>query len=71
MAGDLTSLNADITTGDNFHPIFHPVHMFSSMLGEALPVINNECDGKKKCTLNTTSISDNFYDIFDSFDTGL
>lgn len=45
--------------------------MFSSMLGEALPVINNECDGKKKCTLNTTSISDNFYDILDRFDTGL
>jgi len=63
MGGDLGSLNADITTVDNFHRVYTvtPVH---------LPEIDNECDGKTKCTLKTISVSENFYDRLDPLDTG-
>ena len=63
MAGDLASLNADITTVDNFHQVYTvtPVH---------LPEIDNKCDGKTKCTLKTISVTENFYNRLDQFDTG-
>lgn len=63
MAGDLASLNADITTNDNFHRVYTvaPVH---------LPEIDNKCDGKTKCTLDTISVTENFYNRLDQLDTG-
>jgi len=63
MGGDGAHWNADINTIDNFHRVqtITPVH---------LPEIDNKCDGKTKCTLQTISVSENIYSILDSFDSG-
>jgi hypothetical protein len=63
MGGDLTKLNAGITTNDNFHQVYttNPVH---------LPEIRNKCDGKTQCTLDTITVTENFYNRLNVFDTG-
>jgi hypothetical protein len=63
MGGDIAQWNADITTDDNFHVVSdtHPVH---------LPTITNKCDGVTACTLDTITVTENYYDILNQFDTG-
>lgn len=63
MGGDLLH-NVDITTQDNFHRVYTitPVH---------LPQINNTCDGKgESCMLESISVTENYYNRLDTFDTG-
>ena len=63
MGGDLSE-NISVHTTDNFHRVYSvtPVH---------LPTIKNTCDGTEKCTLDTITVSMNFYNPLDTFDTGL
>ena len=63
MGGNITDMNASITTQDNFHRVYTmtPVH---------LPQINNTCDGKEACTLESVSVTENYYNRLSSFDTG-
>jgi len=35
-----------------------------------LPEIDNKCDGKTKCTLKSITVTENFYNRLDVFDTG-
>ena len=50
-------------TNDNFHQVYTvtPVH---------LPTIKNKCDGTTKCTLDTISVTENYYNRLNLFDTG-
>ena len=63
MAGDLGK-NIEVKTSDNFHRVYTmtPVH---------LPQINSQCDGSSKCTVDTYSVTENFYSRLEPFDTGL
>jgi hypothetical protein len=63
MGGDISKLNADITTDDNFHQVYTttPVH---------LPTIHNKCDGVAPCTLDSITVTENFYNRLNQFDTG-
>ena len=63
MGGDLPKYNADITTNDNFHQVYTttPVH---------LPTILNKCDGVTPCTLDTITVTENYYARLKQFDTG-
>jgi len=65
MGGDLSDKNADIVTLDNFHRVYTvtPVH---------LPQINNSCptDSNDVCTLDSITVTENYYERLDSFDTG-
>ena len=63
MGGDLSKFHSDMKTNDNFHQVYTvtPVH---------LPTIKNKCDGTTKCTLDTISVTENYYNRLNLFDTG-
>lgn len=63
MGGDIEDKNATIKTDDNFHRVYTvtPVH---------LPHVNNTCDGNSTCTLESITVTENFYSRLSSFDTG-
>ena len=65
MAGDLANKNAAIQTQDNFHRVYTvtPVH---------LPQINNSCPSSNDatCILESITVTENFYNRLDQFDTG-
>ena len=63
MGGEISDKNAGINTDDNFHRVYtiNPVH---------LPQVNNTCDGTTKCTLESITVTENFYNRLSSFDTG-
>ena len=56
-------MNGEVDTVDNFHQVWTmtPVH---------LPEIDTKCDSYEGCVLKTISVSENFYDRLDEFDTG-
>lgn len=63
MGGDISDKNAAIVTEDNFHRVYTvtPVH---------LPQINNTCDGISTCTLQSITVTENYYNRLSPFDTG-
>jgi len=68
MGGNISRLNADITTMDNFHRVYtiNPVH---------LPQINNSCPPAMKyqrmeCMLQSITVTENYYHRLNVFDTG-
>ena len=63
MGGDISHFNATIDTEDNFHRVYtiSPVH---------LPQINNTCDGSSECTLESITVTENYYNRLSPFDTG-
>jgi len=68
MGGKLSDKGADISTQDNFHRVYTvtPVH---------LPQINNSCpahseEGDSTCMLESITVTENFYNRLDQFDTG-
>uniref|UniRef100_A0A7S3W8N1 Alpha/beta hydrolase fold-5 domain-containing protein n=1 Tax=Strombidinopsis acuminata TaxID=141414 RepID=A0A7S3W8N1_9SPIT len=62
MAGDLPK-KVKLNNNDNFHRVYTttPVH---------LPQVNNTCDGTSKCTLESITVTENYYERLDSLDTG-
>mmetsp|Transcript_18746 Transcript_18746/g.28783 ORF Transcript_18746/g.28783 Transcript_18746/m.28783 type:complete len:157 (+) Transcript_18746:945-1415(+) len=65
MAGDLDDLHVNITTIDNFHKVYtsNPGHV---------PHINTTCNSSEEnCTMLTVSVTQNFYNLMDEFDTGM
>lgn len=65
MGGDLSWAHADIVTDDNFHQVFTMPPAGDTHLPKT-----TSCDGKSKCTLKTISVTENFYNRLDIFDTG-
>jgi hypothetical protein len=64
MFGDFNGNNKiSVETNDNFHRV-------SSVTPIHLAEIDNTCDGTKKCTLNTISVTENIYGTMDKMDTG-
>lgn len=63
MGGNIKDKNADIKTQDNFHRVYTvtPIH---------LPQINNTCDGTSECTLQSITVTENYYNRLSPFDTG-
>jgi len=63
MGGNITEEMATIKTDDNFHRVYTmtPVH---------LPHVNNTCDGKTPCELESITVTENYYNRLTSFDTG-
>ena len=65
MAGNFANKNIKINNQDNFHRVYTvtPVH---------LPQINNTCaaDTQEGCTLESITVTENFYNRLDWFDTG-
>lgn len=64
MGGNIKDKHATIETQDNFHRVYTvtPVH---------LPEIDNKCDGKTECTLKSITVTENYYNRLNDFDTGL
>jgi len=62
MAGDLPS-GIKLHNDDNFHRVYTvtPVH---------LPQVNNTCSAGSKCTLESITVTENYYERLDSLDTG-
>jgi len=68
MGGDLTWADADIVTDDNFHRVYT-----MPPWGDVHLARTTSCDDKAddaKCTLETVSVTENFYNRLDQFDTG-
>jgi len=63
MGGDISDKHATIKTEDNFHRVYTvtPVH---------LPQINNTCHGTSACTLQSITVTENYYNRLSPFDTG-
>jgi hypothetical protein len=64
MAGDLLEgTQMKVNTTDNFHRVYTvtPVH---------LPEVDSQCNNDTSCTLQTTSVTEAYYERLDSFDTG-
>jgi len=65
MAGDFGNSNISVDVDDNFHRVqsIAPVH---------LPFVANTCDASttSKCALETTTITENYYEKLDALDTG-
>ena len=67
MSGELYKLNAGIETQDNFHRVYTvtPVH---------LPEVNNSClppnERTTPCTLESITVTENFYNRLNPLDTG-
>lgn len=63
MAGELKDKHVELHTDDNFHRVYTitPVH---------LPQTNNTCDGKTQCTLESITVTENYYNRLSPFDTG-
>lgn len=63
MGGDISDKHAKIVTQDNFHRVYTvtPIH---------LPQINNTCDGTSSCTLESITVTENYYNRLSPFDTG-
>jgi len=66
MGGDLPGALEKLETNDNFHRVYttNPVH---------LPQFNNSCDmtSDAACTLESISVTENYYNRLTPFDTGL
>lgn len=63
MAGDFNgNKKISVNTNDNFHRV-------SSVTPIHLAEIDNTCDGSKKCTLESITVTENIYD-WDMMDTG-
>jgi hypothetical protein len=65
MGGDTTDEKVSIHTFDNFHRVYvtTPHH---------LPQVNNTCpeNGPKPCVLQALSVTENYYNRLNEFDTG-
>ena len=66
MGGDIADKGASIKPQDNFHRVYTvtPVH---------LPQINNSCPSQSEdgtCTLESVTVTENYYNRLDQFDTG-
>lgn len=68
MAGDLSWAGADIMTDDNFHQVYTMPPAGDVHLPETTSC-GNSTNGDK-CTLKTISVTENFYNRLDQFDTG-
>lgn len=68
MGGDISWANADIVTDDNFHRVY----TCPPFGNDALPSTTT-CDDQtanSKCTLESISVTENYYSKLEGFDTG-
>jgi len=68
MGGDLSWADADIVTDDNFHRVFTMPPAGDVHLPETTSCGDQSDD--TKCTLNTISVTENYYNRLEQFDTG-
>lgn len=68
MGGDLSWADADIVTDDNFHRVYTMPPSGHVHLPETTSCADQTDEAK--CTLNTISVTENYYNRLEQFDTG-